>query len=102
MATQNTGYARMKTLTVTQGAYTHSYDITAGFATPGNTTYPAITDAEFAQLDENSYNARRSAFIEYVYSQEPGLADDCPDLEMGSVVYDPDTCPVTLQAQIER
>lgn len=100
MAKQNTGYARMKTLTVVQGAYTHSYDITSGFASPSGTTYAALTLEAFALLSEEDYSARRAAFIEYVCAQEPGLADDCPSLENGSVVFDPDTCPITLQTDL--
>ena len=97
MAIQNTGYARMKTLTVTQGSYTHDYIITADFATPRGVTFAAISDSAFAQLSEYDYHLRLAAFQEYVFDQEPGLSDDCPDLAPGSVVFDPETCPITLQ-----
>ena len=101
MAKQNTGYARMKTLTVTQGSYTHSYNITDTFATPRGVVYQTLTNTEFAQLSEEDYSQRLLAFQEYVYDQETGLSDDCPDLTPGSMVFDPDTCPINLQEQIE-
>lgn len=101
MAQQNTGYARMTALTVVKGDYSHTYNILDAFPFDGQTE-PAITTSVFAQLEETDYSIRMYRFLEYVRSQEAGLADDCPDLEHGSVVFDPATCPVTLQTEEER
>jgi hypothetical protein len=91
MAQINTGWARMTTLTVTKGDYSHAYSILNAFPF-GGLTEPAITESVFAQMEASDYAIRRYRFLEYVRSQEPGLADDCPDLESGSEVYDPLTC----------
>lgn len=90
----NTGYARKRTLTVTKGGYSQSYDIRSAFP-PESPVYTALTDTEFAQLSDADYERRRSDFIDYVYSCENGLQSDCPDLTNGSVVYDPDHCPIS-------
>lgn len=102
MARQNTGYARMKTLTVTKGDRAQSYNITDAFTPAGGQAYPALTDVEFAELDETQYGARLEAFLFHVCSHEPGLDSDCPELWEGSTVWDPDTCPVTIQTQGDR
>jgi hypothetical protein len=89
----------MKTLTVTKGDYTRSYDITMQFTDPvSQIQYAAIVDDAFAQLDSNIFNQRLEGFINYVCSLEQGLSQDCPDIARGSVVWDPDACPITLQA----
>lgn len=94
MAYINTGYARNTSLTVTKGSYSQSYDIRAGF-TYGGTTYPSLSNDGFAQLSDGDYERRRADFISYVYSLEPGLQTDCPDLTQGSVEYDTVLCPLT-------
>lgn len=100
MAYQNTGYARNKTLIVTKGEYEQSYTITDAFTDPSNATdYDALTDQAFQRLTEAEYNIRLQAFIRHVYSQEDGLQTDCPDLTLGSVIYDPDHCQVPVQEQ---
>ncbi len=93
MAYHNTGYARRKILTVTKGDYNQEYNICSGF-TVGGTSYLALSDDEFARLTDAQYEARRTAFITYVYSQEDGLQSDCPDLTLDSVIYDPVSCPL--------
>lgn len=93
MAYHNTGYARRKILTVTKGSYSQEYNICAAF-TLGNESYPALSDAEFAQLNKTEYEERRRAFCEYVYGEEDGLQDDCPDLTLNSVIYDTTSCPL--------
>lgn len=94
MAFQNTGYARNKTLTVTKGDYSHSYNITDGFTAPIGGSYRAISNEAFARLTDGEYEQRRSDFIAYVCMLEEGLQSDCPDLTTGSVVYDPVSCPI--------
>lgn len=94
MAYINTGYARNASLTVTRGSYSQSYDIRAGF-TYGGTTYPSLSNDGFAQLSDDDYERRRADFIAYVYSLEPGLQTDCPDLTQGSVEYDTVLCPLS-------
>lgn len=100
MATQNTGYARMKVITVTRGDYTQSYDITSTWTDPQDGhVYDIITDSVLAELEDNDYNLLLEAFLRYVCSQEPGLEAECPDLTTGSVVWDPLSCPVTVQPE---
>lgn len=94
MAYINTGYARNTSLTVTKGSYSQSYDIRTGF-TYGGTTYPSLSNDGFAQLSDGDYERRRADFIAYVYSLEPGLQTDCPDLTQGSVEYDTVLCPLS-------
>ncbi len=94
MAYINTGYARCKQLTVTTGIVTHTYDLCAGF-TYGGTTHPSLSDEGFARLTDAEYERRRAEFIAYVYSLEPGLQTDCPDLTQGSVEYDTVLCPLS-------
>ena len=91
MAYINTGYARYAILTVTKGAYSQLYDMRSGFIY-GGTTYPSLSDDGFAQLSDGDYERRRADFIAYVYSEEPGLQDDCPDMTQGSVEYDTELC----------
>lgn len=95
MSYQNTGYARNKTLTVTKGDYSHSYNICDAFNAPGGKAYGQLSNSDFARLPAGEYEQRRAAFIEYVYSLEEGLQSDCPDLTTGSVVYDPVSCPLS-------
>lgn len=96
MAYHNTGYARKKMLNVSKGDYSQQYNICSSFTEPGvgGATYVALSDDQFAKLSDSEYEARREAFIKYVYSLESGLEDDCPDLTQGSVVYDPVSCPL--------
>lgn len=94
MAYQNTGYARNKTITVTKGDYSQSYNITDSFTATGGKSYPALSNDAFARLSPGEYEQRRSDFIAYVYMLEEGLQTDCPDLTTGSVVYDPVSCPI--------
>ena len=96
MAQQNTGYARMKTLTVTKGDYTHSYNVTDAFVVNNVNNY-SMTDAEFGLLSDEDYTIRMNLFLSYVFSQEQGLEGDCPDIRNGSLVWDPTTCPLTIQ-----
>ncbi len=93
MAYINTGYARNASLTVTKGSYSQSYDIRTGFTYDG-TTYASLSNDGFAQLSDEDYELRRAAFISYVYSLEPGLQTDCPDMTQGSVEYDTVLCPL--------
>lgn len=93
MSYVNTGYARNKTLTVIKGTYLHDYDLCAGFSINGS-TYPSLSDTGFARLSDNDYETRLRAFIEYVCSLESGLATDCPNMDIGSVIYDTDSCPL--------
>lgn len=96
MAYQNTGYARNKTLTVTKGDYSQSYNLCGSFSAPTGRNYDPITDEQFARLPAGEYESRRADFIEYVYSREDGLESDCPDLARGSVVYDPEHCALSV------
>ncbi|WP_373828811.1 hypothetical protein [Bacteroides heparinolyticus] len=98
MSYVNTGWARRKTLTVTKGAYTKSYAITSGFIYAG-TVYQSITNDAFAKMTDSEYDTRLMAFISYVYSKENGLQSDCPDMTMGSVVYNTSLCPLPLSPQ---
>ncbi len=98
MAYVNTGDARNKTLTVIKGTYSHDYDLCTGFTGTGGTVYPSLSDDGFAQLSERDYETRLREFIDYVYSQETGLATDCPDMTIGSVIYDPVSCPLPSPA----
>ena len=103
MATQNTGFARMKALTVTKGDYTHTYYITGSFVDPDSQRqYQAIDDSTFAQMSEDDFAQRRDDFIHYVCYTEDGLGDQCPNIAQGSVMWDPSTCPITLQKEQEQ
>lgn len=101
MAYINTGYARNKTLTVTKGSYSQTYDITAGFMS-NSTTYPSLSDSGFAQLTEEEYKQRLADFIDYVYSQENGLSSNCPNMDEGSVVWNPTLCQLPGVQQEEE
>lgn len=104
MAYQNTGYARNTTLTITKGVTTFPpYNITDGFTDPSNSEeYEALTTQAFQRLTEAEYQIRLQAFIRHVYYEIDGLQTDCPDLTRGSVIYDPDHCPVPVQEQSEE
>lgn len=93
MAYANTGYARCKTLAITKGDASKPYRITDKF-TYQTAEYPALTDDEFAKLSESEYNRRRSAFISYMYATHEGLQSDCPDMTLGSLIYDVTLCPI--------
>lgn len=93
-----TGYARNTTLTISRGDDTPvQYSILD--AIPG-TDHTALTALEFSLLDEAQFRERLQAFIARVCSLHPGLADDCPDIEEGAVVYDPTHC--TLGTVVEE
>ena len=98
MSWKNTGYARKKTLAVTKGNTTTNYNITMEFVY-NNGRYAALTDSEFAQLTGTEYIDRLNAFIGYVQSLNPGLATDCPDMTIGSIEYNPVSCPVDSHNQ---
>lgn len=102
MAYVNTGDARNKTLTVTKGTYSHDYDLCAGFTAPDSRVYPSLSDDGFGQLSLSDYETRLRAFIEYVCSIETGLATDCPDMTIGSVIYDPVSCPLPTLSEREE
>lgn len=96
MAYINTGYARNKTLTVTKGLYSQKYDLCTGFTPVGaEKPYPSISDEGLATLSDEAYERRLLDFIQYVYSLEAGLQTDCPDMTVGSVVYDTVLCPLS-------
>lgn len=101
MAYQNTGFARNTTLTITKGDTTlPPYSILAAFTDPSNSAeFEALTTQDFQRLTEAEYQLRLQAFIRHVYFDVDGLQDDCPDLTRGSVIYDPDHCPVPVQEQ---
>ena len=94
MAYINTGYARYKTLTVTKGSYTHTYNLTDGF-TAGDRTYASISDNGLATLDQTDYEKRLQDFTDYVYDLEDGLQTDCPDIVSGARSYNTTLCPLT-------
>lgn len=94
MAYENTGYARKKTITITKGSAVNTYRITASFA-HNNTLYPSLTDDEFAKLSNSDYEARRTAFVNHLYSLHDGLQTDCPDLTINSVEHDTINCPLS-------
>ena len=94
MAYVNNGYARNKTLTVTKGSYSHDYDLCAGFTAPGGKVYPSLSDTGFARLSDGEHGTRLADFLEYVRSLEDGLETDCPHMDIGSVTYDTDQCPL--------
>ena len=100
MAYVNTGDARNKTLTVTKGNYSQDYDLCAGFTAPDSTVYPSLSDEGFSRLSRSDYERRLQAFIEYVCSIEDGLATDCPDMTVGSVIYDPIACPLPRDSSL--
>lgn len=94
----NTGKARNTTLTISKGSMSYNYNIMNSFADPKNKTlYPALNDPDantaLARLSENDYKNRLQAFIRYVYSQNPGLQEDCPNLELGAT-FMTSACPV--------
>lgn len=95
MSYVNTGYARNKSLTVTKGSYTHTYDIAAGFTHSG-TTYQSLSNQGFAQLSQGDYERRLQDFVDYVFSLESGLSTDCPNLIQGAYEYNTALCPVLL------
>lgn len=101
MAYVTTGVARAKTLTITEtnssGASVESttYQILPQFAW-GGTTFPLLTDDQFARLSDAEYDTRLTAFVAYVFSQytDPGF-----DLVAADVVDDGEdlshpSCPV--------
>ena len=93
-AETNTGFARMKTLNIQRGSNSSSYNITNQFTYNGN-TYAALTDTEFAQLNQQQYRDRLLSFVMYVYGLNDGLQEDCPDLTQGSEIYNVTLCPIT-------
>ena len=95
MAYTNNGYARNTVLTITKGDYSQDYNLLDNFETPGGNIYDKITAEDFSQLTDEKYEQRRDDFILYVYAQEKGLEDDCPDMTAGSVEYDTIVCPLT-------
>lgn len=92
MAYSNTGYARCKTLAIVKGSFSKTYSITAKFTY--QTEYPELTDEQFAKMSDSDYNRRRSAFISYMYSRLEGLQADCPDMTLGSLIYNVTLCPI--------
>ena len=98
MAYQNTGYARNKTLIIYKGEDSWPYQITDSFTDPSNSAaFEALTDQEFQRLTDAEYQVRLQAFARHVYFERDGLQADCPDLTLGSVVYNPTQCPVPAQ-----
>ena len=91
----NTAYARNKKLTVTKGSYSRTYYLCDAFETNGH-RYSAITDNEFALLPEEAWKIRLYYFCLYVYSLEPGLEHDIPNLKDGSAEYDTVLCPIKI------
>lgn len=103
MAYINTGYARNKTLTVTKGLYSQEYDLCTGFTPVGaEKPYPSISDEGLATLSDEAYERRLLDFIQYVYSLEAGLQTDCPDMTVGSVVYDTVLCPLSTSGSSQH
>ena len=96
MAYVNNGYARNKTLTVIKGSYSHDYDLCAGFTAIGGRVYQSLSDTGFARLSEGEYETRLADFLKYVCSLEDGLKTDCPNMDIGSVTYDTDQCPLPV------
>lgn len=90
MAYSNTGYARCKTLTIVKGDESKSFKITDGFSSK----YTALTDDQFAKMTDSAYEQRRTAFIDYIYSEYEGLEEDCPDLTINSCIYNVELCPI--------
>lgn len=93
MSYTNTGFARNKSLTVTNGNYSHTYNITDGFTHSGK-TYQSLSNQEFAQLAQDEYEKRLQDFIDYVCSLEPGLATDCPEMISGAQFQSTILCPL--------
>lgn len=94
MSYHNTGYARNKSLTVTKGNYSHTYNLTDGFSPTAGKTYQSINDTALARLSQENYESRLQDFVDYVYSLETGLRDDCPNMIVGAQVYNTTLCPV--------
>ena len=98
MAYINNGYARNTVLTVAKGDYSQDYNLLDAFEVPGGNTYDKITAEDFSLITDEKYEQRRDDFILYVYAQEKGLEDDCPDMTIGSVEYDTIVCPLSIPA----
>lgn len=93
MAYVNNGYTRRRYLTITKGSYTKKYDFLARFVDNG-TSYNTISITDLRYMNESGYENRLRAFVRYVYSQESGLQADCPDISIGSSVYNTTLCPL--------
>lgn len=101
MAYQNTGYARNRKITITKGDDTpRDFYITDAFADPADSTpYEALSTEAFQRLPEAEYQIRLQAFARRLYADIDGLQNDCPDLTLGSVEWNPSSCPVPQQQQ---
>lgn len=90
----NTGYARMKNLTITRGSDSSTYSFLAQFSYNG-TTYQSITDEQLQKMTRPTYLNRLQSFVYYIYSINDGLQTDCPDMTQGAELYNVDWCPLT-------
>ena len=45
-------------------------------------------------MSDGEYEGRLGDFLKYVCSLEDGLETDCPNMDIGSVTYDTDQCPL--------
>lgn len=93
MSYVNNGYTRRRYLTITKGSYTKQYDFLSPFVDNG-TNYNSISITSLRYMNETDYRNRLQAFVRYVYSQESGLQADCPDISIGSSVYNTTLCPL--------
>lgn len=93
MSYVNNGYSRRRYLTITKGSYTKQYDFLSSFVDNG-TNYGSISITTLKYMNDADYETRLRAFARYVYSQESGLQDDCPDISIGSSVYNTTLCPL--------
>lgn len=93
MSYVNNGYSRRRHLTITKGSYSNQYDFTSAFTLNG-VDYERISITDLKYMPEGNYQTRLQAFVRYVYSQESGLESDCPDISIGSSVYNTTLCPL--------
>ena len=90
----NNGYARCIKLTITNSESSIPYEITSAFG-----SQEAITDEEYAALDDSEFNTRLSAFNTFVFSDMAtngyiDFADDLDNITSDCQVSAPLTCPV--------
>ena len=98
---ENNGYARSLTFIVTKYlneiiaiGYPKTYEGRNAFICPNpSSSFPALTDTQFALLTDEAYLIRFEAFQAYIESIETGLVFN--DLPTGlPTIYDVITCPI--------
>lgn len=96
----NTGVARYKKLTITNGQDTPDpFYITTAFTQNGH-SYGNLNDSNFQNLTDENYATRLNDFNDYVFAQMAAFGyidfvDDVASIVDGASVYNTDNCPTS-------